>query len=129
MVRERLLKWVALLIGLAQLALGFGYVFAPTALNAQLGLTGAPDWTSWMFSMVGARFLALGYGMILVFRNPVANRAWVNAFIGVQAIDWLVTLAYVIGGVMPLEQVSSASFLPLLYVLVLAVLYPRTARS
>jgi hypothetical protein len=121
----RVLKGTALFIALVQLVLGFAYTFAPAAFNAALGLSGAPDWTGWPFGMMGARFIAFGFGMVLVFLNPMGNRSWVQAMIGVQTIDWLATMYYVGTGVVTLNQVASASFLPVLFIIALVVFYPR----
>jgi hypothetical protein len=125
MQRQRLLRGTALVIALVQFVLGGAYLFAPVAFQASLGLTDLPAWTGWPFGMMGARFIAFGYGMVLVFRNPLANRGWIQAMILVQAVDWIVTMANVAGGTLALRQVAGASFLPVLFTIGLVVAYPR----
>lgn len=125
MNRVRILRGTALFIALVQFVLGLAYLFAPEAFNASVGLAGAPAWTAWPFAMMGARFIFFGFGMVLVFLNPVANRAWIQAMIGVQAIDWLATMTYVASGVVSLAQVSTASFLPLVFIAALLITSPK----
>ena len=124
----RILTTTAALIAIAQFGLGLGYLLAPAAFNGLLGLTAAPAWTAWPFAMLGARFLAFGFGMLLVVRDPWANRGWIQAMIAVQALDWIGTMVYVLAGTVTLSQVATASFLPVLFVVGLAAGYPRADR-
>lgn len=125
MMKRRIAKGTALFIAVVQIILGLGYLLAPAPFHASLGLHGLPDWAGWPMGMSGARFLAFGFGMILVFRNPATHRSWIQAMIFVQAIDWLVTMYYVFSGAVTLAQVSTASFLPLIFILALAVTFPK----
>ena len=127
MDRIRILKTTAAVIAIAQFGLGLGYLLAPAAFNGMLGLTVAPAWTAWPFAMLGARFLALGFGMVLVVRDPFANRGWVQAMIAVQAIDWVGTMVYLLAGTVMLSQVATASFLPVVFIVGLVAGYPRAA--
>ena len=47
--------------------------------------------------------------------------------IAIQLIDWGVTIKYLALRAVTLEQVSTASFLPLLFVVLLAIGSPRRA--
>lgn len=108
------------LIAVVQFALGLGFALAPESAAAALGLGPvAPAWAQWLLGMMAARCLGFGYGMWVVARAPLAHRAWLLAMVGVQLVDWLVTWKYVLLGGVTLAQVSTASFLPLLFVLVL----------
>lgn len=127
MSRTRILKTTAAVIAIAQFGLGLGYLLAPAAFNDLLGLSAAPVWTAWPFAMLGARFLALGFGMLLVVRDPFANRGWIQAMIAVQAIDWVATIAHVLSGTVTLSQVATASFLPIVFIVGLVAGYPREA--
>ena len=85
----------------------------------------APGQTSQLFGMMAARFLGLGYGMALAARNPLANLSWVRAMIAIEAIDWIVTLYYLTAGAVTLAQVTTASFLPASFVILLRVSFPK----
>ena len=127
MDRTTILKTTAAVIAISQLGLGLGYLLAQAAFNGLLGLSAAPAWTAWPFAMLGARFLALGFGMLLVVRDPFANRGWIQAMIAVQAIDWLATMTYLLAGTVTLGQVATASFLPVVFIVGLVAGYPREA--
>ena len=103
-------------IALVQIVLGAGFLAAPELTAQRLGLSLAPGWANWLLGMMAARFLAFGYGMFLAARDPVAARPWITAMIAVQAIDWLVTLKYLALGAVTLTQVSTASFLPVVFI-------------
>ncbi|MCB0922794.1 MAG: hypothetical protein KDC08_13415, partial [Actinobacteria bacterium] len=47
---------------------------------------------------------------------PDHHRSWIVAMIGVQAVDWLGTVAYLVTGALTLSTVTSAAFLPLVFI-------------
>ena len=63
--------------------------------------------------------------MLLAAQNPWEGRHWIKAMIVIQATDWCVTLVYLLRGSVSLMQVSTASFLPVIFVMVLWLTYPR----
>lgn len=119
------LRLTAYVIAISQFVLGAAYLFGAERFNDLLDLSDAPSWTQWPFATLGARYLAFGFGMVLVARNPTAHRSWIQAMILVQAIDWLATIASLSTGIVTLQQVTTASFLPLLFIAGLVVGYPR----
>ncbi|MUT68301.1 hypothetical protein [Paenibacillus sp. NEAU-GSW1] len=123
--RVNVLKGTALFIAIVQIGLGLGYLFAPHAFHASVGLENLPDWAGWPLAMSGARFLLFGFGMIQVFRNPLGNRSWIQAMIGVQLIDWIGTIYYVASGAVTLSQVTTAAYLPILFIVMLLAAYPK----
>ena len=125
MFRTRFLQGTALVIAVVQFGFGLAYLFAPAPFQAALGLTHLPAWTGWPFGMLGARFLALGFGMLLVAHNPIANRGWIQAMIFVQAVDWLVVVISLLRGVVTLAQVAAAPYLPVVFIVCLLIAYPR----
>ena len=129
MNRIRVLKATVLTIALVQLALGAGYLLAAPAFDGLLGLSQAPAWTNWPLGMLGARYLALGAGMLMVYRDPIAHRSWVAPMVLVQALDWLATIVNLASGSVTLGQVTTASFLPLVFIAGLLVGYPRGDRA
>ncbi len=122
---RRPLRITLVFIGVVQLVLGVIFVLAPTQFSAMAGLAKGATWEYWMFGMFGARALGFAYGMFLAARDPDRHVHWIQAMIGVQAIDWLVTMYFVLTGTVTLAQVSTASFLPLIFIAMLVIFYPR----
>ncbi|WP_019644417.1 hypothetical protein [Novispirillum itersonii] len=112
-------------IAAIQAVLGLAFLLAPAQAAALLGLSPAPGWADWLFGMMAARCLGFAYGMGLAARNPAAARSWIGAMVGVQALDWLVTLRFLLAGAVTLAQVSTASFLPVVFVVVLLLCWPQ----
>lgn len=112
-------------IGVVQLILGVVFIFAPALFANMLGVKEAPAWVNWIFIMLGARSFGFAYGMFMAMRNPLTHIIWIRAMIIIQAIDWVGTLYFVANGSLTLLQVSSASFLPLIFIAVLTLRYPR----
>jgi hypothetical protein len=122
---QRPLRITLVFIGVVQLVLGAVFAFAPVQFGALLGLPPVPPWARWMFAMFSARAFGFAFGMILAARDPVRRVGWIQAMIGVQALDWLSTMYFVLTGAVTLSQVASASFLPLIFIVMLTVFYPR----
>ena len=66
--------------------------------------------------------------MLLVVRDPSANRGWIQAIIAVQALDGIVTVSGTLAGTTALGQGTPAPFMPLLWVVLMLVGYPRGER-
>lgn len=122
---RKLLQFTLIFIGIVQLILGIVFAFVPGGFSNMMGLAQAPAWTHWMFGMFSARAWGFAYGMFLAARNPERNVAWIRAMIGIQLVDWLGTLYFLQTGVVTLAQVSTASFLPLIFIGLLVAFYPR----
>lgn len=106
---------------------GFGLLFlvAPTLYPQLMGLEPGPAWTTWGFGLFAARALGYGVGMIVALRDPYRHRSWIATMIGVQAIDGVVTIALIAQGALTLAQASTAAFMPVVFVIALAVTFPR----
>lgn len=117
------LKRTLLLIGIVQLVLGT-ILLIPGLFPALLGLADVPPGVDWMFAMFGARSLGFAYGMVLAARDPHRHAAWIRTMIAVQAIDWLATVAYLVTGAVTLGQVTTAAFLPVVFIVLLVRLAP-----
>lgn len=125
----RLLVFTLRFIAFVQAFLGLAFLIAPEATSELLGLKPAPGWANWLFGMMAARFLGFAYGMWIAAKDSAGARSWIVSMIAVQAVDWLVTLKYLANGAVTLAQVSTASFLPVLFVIALAVSLPRVHRQ
>lgn len=125
----RLLGATLRFIAVVQFVLGLAFLAVPEQAAHAFGLSVAPGWANWLFGMMSARFLGFGYGMLVAAHDPVTARPWIKAMIVIQAIDWMVTLKYLYTGAVTLAQVSTASFLPVLFVIVLVLGLPKTTRA
>jgi hypothetical protein len=113
-------------IGFVQLALGTFFLLAPATAATMFGLEpDAPGWVNWLFAMMAARFLGYAYGMFRTARSPRPDPIWIDSMIAIQVIDWLATLGYLISGDVTLGQVTTASFLPVMFVAALLRWHPR----
>ena len=121
----RLLATTLWFVAAVQFVLGVAFLAAPEQAAHALGLAPAPGWANWLFGMMAARFLGFAFGMAFAARNPANARSWIAVMIGIQAIDWIVTVKYLALGAVTLAQVSTASFLPVLFVIALSVAMPR----
>jgi hypothetical protein len=122
----RSLKLTLYVIGAFQLVLGLAFLTAPAQVAAQLGLTpAAPAWANWLLAMMAARFLGYAYGMFWSARHPRQAEPWIDTMIVIQAIDWLATLAVLQSGDVTLRQVTTASFMPVLFIATLTWFHPR----
>jgi hypothetical protein len=121
---KRIFRPTLLVIAIVQTALGAVFLI-PGGFATALSLPDAPAWTDWIFVMLAARCLGFGFGMFVAWRNPAGNQSWVTAMIGVQAIDWIGTISYLALGTVTLATVTTAAFLPLLFIAVLVVNLPN----
>jgi hypothetical protein len=123
--RQLVLRITLGVIALVQLILGMVFILLPAPFAALNGLATAPAWVHWLLAMFGARALGFAYGMVLALRDPQRHSSWIRAMIGVQAIDWIATIYFVLDGAVTLAQVSTAAFLPVLFIAILTIGYPR----
>lgn len=75
--------------------------------------------------MMGGRFRGYAFGMFVAAGDPEGNRSWIDSMIVVQALDWIGTLGYLIAGDVSLRNVTTAAFLPPLFVAALLWCHPR----
>jgi hypothetical protein len=116
------------IIGVIQVVLGVVFLI-PGLFVSLMGLPEAPEWVDWILALSAARALGFGLGMFVAARNPVAHQSWIVAMIGVQAIDWLATIAYLAVGSVTLAQVTTAAFLPVAFMVILTRGLETTRRT
>jgi hypothetical protein len=117
----RALRVTLIVIGIFQLLLGAAFLAAPAAAPHLLGMRpAAPAWANWLFAMMAGRFLGYAYGMFTAARAPREHRAWIDTMIVIQAIDWIATVAYLASGHLTFGQVTTAAFMPVIFIAVLA---------
>lgn len=125
----RLLRATLIFIALVQFALGAAFLLFPHAAVHAFGLSTTPEWTNWLFGMMGARFIGFGVGMLVAARNFAQAAPWIRTMIFVQAADWIVTLKYLIAGSVSLPQVSTAPYFPVLFIVLLLISMPRASKQ
>ena len=123
----RLLRGMLIFIGIVQLFFGIIFMLIPAQFAGLVGLETAPLWVNWLFVMMSARFFGFAYGMFIASRQPYQHRHWIIGMVGVQALDWIGTIYYLFNGAVTLAQVSTASFLPLIFIAVLLYRFPGRA--
>ncbi len=122
----RPLRLTLVVIAVFQLVLGALFLVVPGGAADLFGLTpAAPPWVQWLFAMMAARFLGYAYGMVVAARDPLRNASWITSMIGIQAIDWTATLLVLSRGVLTLGQVTTAAFVPALFIAALLWWHPR----
>jgi len=121
----RLLKAMLIFIGIVQVFFGIIFMLIPSQFANMVGLETAPTWVNWLFVMMSARFFGFAYGMFIASRQPYQHRHWIIGMVGVQALDWVGTLYYLFNGTLTIAQVSTASFLPVIFVAVLLYRFPQ----
>lgn len=121
------LSFLLRFIGVVQLFFGVLFTFAPAQAGALLGLepSATSGWVQWLFVMMGARFLGYGVGMFVAARDPLGHQSWINTMIGIQVIDWVATVGFLLAGDLPIVRVASALILPIVFVAGLLWWHPR----
>lgn len=123
--RMRVLVYTLRFIAVVQFILGIGFLLAPVPMSEVLGLPKAAGWANWLFGMMAARFLGFGYGMLVAARDPYTHVSWIKAMIFIQVVDWFCTIYYVMQDEVTWLQVNTASFFPVIFVLLLWATFPR----
>lgn len=121
----QLLRNTLYFIGFVQVILGSIFTVAPAQFASMLDLEVPPEWVNWLFVMMGARFLGFGIGMFIAAREPSKHMAWIGAMIGIQALDWIGTIYYLVSGTVTLAQVTTAAFLPVIFIAILVRYFPN----
>ena len=90
---------VCYIIAVSQFILGGLYLFAPQFFIAIQGFAPINAEIGYPLGMLAGRFLVYGVGMVLIAREPVKYRVWLDGMIAIQAVDLAVGLYYTITGV------------------------------
>ena len=129
MDKNSVLKFTLYFIGIVQIGLGLSFLLTPKMYPQMVNLTQAPDWVSWMLSFGSIRMIGFGIGMFIAAQDPIKHKAWIQIMVGLQIMDWVGTVLYIFLGAVTLVQVSTASFLPIIFLVLLAYSYPRSTQG
>lgn len=128
-MRNRILRITLGVIALFQVFFGAVFLVAPSAIIAAFGLEPVPAWAPWIFALFSARAFGFAVGMIVAMRDPRRHAAWIWTMVGVQAIDWMATVAFIASGALTIAQASTAAFMPIVFIVALLLTMPRRERT
>ena len=118
-------KIVCYIIAASQFILGALFLFAPQFFMELQGFSPIGKDIGYTLSMLAGRFLIYGVGMILIAREPVKYRVWLDGMIAIQAIDLLGGLYYTFTGVVGLAISGIAMFDAALFIVLLLWIRPK----
>lgn len=113
------------LIGVIQLVLGTGFLFAPAALTGWMGLSTTQTDINYLFGMLAARFIAYGVGMFVIAREPEKNIFWIKNMVFIQLIDLAVGLFYTMNGTLALSVSAFPMFNAIVFTTLLFFWMPK----
>ena len=121
----RNLKILSAVIGIVQIILGLGFLFAPTLMLNSMGIdTPAAD-INYVLAMLAARFLVYGAGMFAIMRDPLKYRFWIDGMIAIQIIDLGAGIFYTVSGVIAIGASGLAMFNAGMFILLLMLWRPH----
>ena len=92
------LRPIAIIIGLSQIALAALYFAIPAGFVAWQGLTPPAADAGYPLAMLAARFLVYGLGMFRIARDPAGNLFWARGMVAIQLLDLAAGAAYLLTG-------------------------------
>lgn len=113
-------------IAFSQFALGILCIFAANFFFTSIGLSAPPPNNNFMIGMLGARFLAYGFGLVVLARQNEPSRFWMWNMVGIQVIDLLLGLFYTVNGTLGLSTSAFPMFNAAAFAILLALFIPRT---
>lgn len=116
---------VCYIIALSQFILGALFLFAPQFFMELQGFSPIGADIGYTLSMLAGRFLVYGVGMILIAREPVKYRVWLDGMMAIQAIDLLGGLYYTFSGTVGLALSGVAMFDAALFIVLLLWVRPK----
>ena len=105
------LKVLLIIIGVAQLVLGFLALFFP-AFFVETAMKLSPISTDlgYPLGMLASRFIVLGIAMFVAYSDPIKYKIFINGMILIQIIDLVVGIYYTSTGGVALSASALAMF-------------------
>ena len=97
------MKWLLSGIGFIQIVLGLFYLFTPNWFLRTMGHSLPEPDIQYPLAMLAARFLGVGFALLVFSRNPSQARSWMQTLLGIQGIDLAAGLYFTLMGVVPLH--------------------------
>ena len=123
------LKVLLHVIGVVQVILGMLYLFVPSQFLTMQGLSAPGADIAYPLGMLAARFLAYGFGMFFIAREPEKNLFWINNMILIQAVDLAVGIFYTASGVVALSHSVFPMFNAILFIILLSLWRPKATHT
>ena len=117
------------IIGIVQLVLGIGFLFAPTYFLQGMGLSNPQTDINYILGMLAARFIAYGVGMFVIAKAPEKHIFWIHNMILIQVIDLATGLFYTSIGTFGLAVSAFPMFNASLFILLLWLWRPQATRA
>ncbi len=125
----RNLKILSAMIGIVQIILGLGFLFAPALMLKSMNIGAPVADINYILAMLAARFLVYGAGMFIILRDPLRHRFWIDGMIAVQAIDLAAGIYYTASGVIGISTSGLAMFNATLFIILLLLWRPRSGQA
>ncbi len=125
----RNLKVLSAVIGIVQIILGLGFLFAPTLMLGSMDITAPVADIDYILAMLAARFLVYGTGMFIILRDPLRHRFWIDGMIAIQAIDLAAGIFYTASGIIGIGTSGLAMFNAALFIILLLLWRPRSGQA
>ncbi|WP_339915416.1 hypothetical protein [uncultured Brevundimonas sp.] len=126
MNRLRIVLWM---VAISQLVLGVLTLFVPAQFFDLIGLSTPPADNQYMLAMLGARFLAYGFGLIVLARSTEIKSFWIWNMVAVQLIDLAAGIYYTANDTLTLSVSAFPMFNAALFAALLTVFaWPLAAR-
>ena len=105
-----MLKLLLRIAATLQIALGVAYLILPGPFLKVIGHSVAAPDLFYPLGMLSSRFLVYGLGLWIASFHPARHVLWIRLMACIQAIDFLVGIAYTAKGVVPLSLSGFAMF-------------------
>lgn len=97
------MTWLLTVIGFIQIVLGLLYLFAPAWLLGAMGHSLPEPDIHYPLAMLAARFLGVGFALLVFGRRPSLARSWMQTILSIQMIDLAAGLYFTLQGDVPLH--------------------------
>lgn len=121
------LRVAVVVIALSQLVLGIAFLFFPNVMYTSMGIPPATVGMTYILGLLSARLLA--YGVVLLRILPTLERhtLWLDTMIAIQIIDFVVGVACVAQGWVPMASAALPMGNAAAFALALLLFRPKTS--
>lgn len=94
----RKLQVLLRVVGIVQLVLGLAYLLFPHDILQAMGHSAIAADIAYPLGMLASRFLVYGALLLVIARDPAANRLLISGMVFIQIIDLAVEMFYTVQG-------------------------------
>jgi len=114
--------WLLRVVGVLQIILGIMYLFVPAFFLKTMGFNVPSTDLFYPLAMLGARFIAYGIAFIVIAKNPMKFKLWIQFMVLIQIIDLSAGIFYTYSGVVTM-QISGIAMFNATWIIVLCLLW------